>query len=81
MALVNVADAGIPKAGVINVGLLFSTKSPVPLATVVPVPPLEIGRVPIAVANCDSVAAVKSEVPLPYATPLSVLTPVHHAQH
>jgi hypothetical protein len=39
VALVKVAELGIPNAGVIKVGLVFKTTLPVPVDVVVPVPP------------------------------------------
>lgn len=40
-------DAGVPSAGVTNVGELDKTVFPVPVAVVVPVPPLRIGSIPV----------------------------------
>lgn len=47
VALVRVAEAGVPKAGVTSVGLLDSTTLPVPVELVTPVPPLATGSVPV----------------------------------
>jgi hypothetical protein len=49
VAFVRVADAGVPKVGVVSVGELLSTTEPVPVEVVTPVPPLPTGRVPEAV--------------------------------
>ena len=46
VALVKVAEAGVPSTGAIRVAPLFRTTLPVPVETVVPVPPLATGRVP-----------------------------------
>jgi hypothetical protein len=44
VALVNVADEGVPRAGVTSVGELLRTTEPVPVDVVVPVPPEVTGR-------------------------------------
>jgi hypothetical protein len=46
VALVRTTADGVPKAGVINVGLLFNTTDPVPVDVVVPVPPLATSNDP-----------------------------------
>jgi len=48
VAFVRVADAGVPKVGVISAGELLRTTLPVPVEVVVPVPPLATGSVPEA---------------------------------
>ena len=47
VALVNVADVGVPRIGVTNVGLVESTLLPEPVEVVTPVPPLATGSVPV----------------------------------
>ena len=47
VALVNVAAEGVPRLGVVKVGLLERTTEPVPVEVVTPVPPLATGRVPV----------------------------------
>jgi hypothetical protein len=39
VTLVIVPEAGVPKAGVTSVGLVFNTTEPVPVEEVTPVPP------------------------------------------
>jgi hypothetical protein len=46
VVLVNVPEAGVPKAGVTSVGLFDSTLLPEPVDAVTPVPPLATGSVP-----------------------------------
>lgn len=61
VALVRTIEEGVPKAGVINVGLLFNTSEPVPVDVVVPVPPLATGREPTTpVVNGKPVALVST---------------------
>ena len=45
VALVNVADVGVPKTGVTKVGLVDNTTEPVPVLVVTPVPPLATAKV------------------------------------
>jgi hypothetical protein len=45
--LVAVPEAGVPKAGVTNVGLFDRTTAPVPVELVTPVPPFATGKVPV----------------------------------
>lgn len=47
VALVSVADVGVPKAGVTKEGLLDNTVEPVPVLVVTPVPPLATGKTPV----------------------------------
>jgi hypothetical protein len=47
VALVRVAAEGVPKFGVVKVGLEERTTEPVPVDEVTPVPPLATGRVPV----------------------------------
>ena len=47
VALVNTTDVGVPKTGVVRVGLVERTVLPVPVETVTPVPPLATGSVPV----------------------------------
>lgn len=53
VALVKVADVGVPKIGVTNVGLVDNTTSPVPVLVVTPVPPEATGKVPVVNAEVD----------------------------
>ena len=63
VALVKVAEVGVPKTGVIKVGLVESTTEPVPVETVTPVPPFTTGSVPVTlVAKLTNVVDV---VPVP----------------
>ena len=55
VALVNVADVGVPKIGVTSVGLVESTTDPVPVLVVTPVPPLATASVPANVIVPDVV--------------------------
>jgi hypothetical protein len=47
VAFVSVAEEGVPKAGVTNVGLVDNTLLPEPVEAVTPVPPLATGSVPV----------------------------------
>jgi hypothetical protein len=47
VALVSVADVGVPNMGVTSVGLVDKTTLPVPVEVVTPVPPLATGSVPV----------------------------------
>ena len=47
MQFVSVPDAGVPSAGVTNVGEVLSTTLPEPVLVVTPVPPLATGNVPV----------------------------------
>jgi hypothetical protein len=47
VAFVRTPDAGVPNAGVTNVGLLLNTLAPDPVEVVTPVPPLETPSVPV----------------------------------
>jgi hypothetical protein len=47
VAFVSVAEAGVPKVGVTNVGLVDNTLLPEPVEVVTPVPPLATGSVPV----------------------------------
>lgn len=47
VAFVRVAEVGVPKIGVTNVGLVDKTTLPVPVLVVTPVPPLATGSVPV----------------------------------
>jgi len=46
VALVNTPDAGVPSNGAVKVGPVANTNWPVPVAVVVPEPPLAIGNTP-----------------------------------
>jgi len=64
VALVSVADEGVPRAGVTSVGELLRTTAPVPVDVVTPVPPLATARVPATVtAPCVAVLGVRPVVP------------------
>ncbi len=57
-------DAGVPRAGVTNVGLVERTTDPVPVEVVTPVPPLNTGRVPVTlVAKFTNVVDVEPVPP------------------
>lgn len=45
--LVNVPEEGVPRTGVVRVGLVDKTTLPVPVEVVTPVPPLATGKVPV----------------------------------
>ena len=45
--LARLPDCGVPKMGVVNVGLVESTTLPEPVEVVTPVPPLATGKVPV----------------------------------
>ena len=63
VAFVKVAEVGVPKIGVTNVGLVASTFAPEPVEVVTPVPPLATGNVPVTlVAKFTKVVDV---VPVP----------------
>ena len=47
VAFVNTAALGVPKAGVVKVGEVDSTRFPDPVDDVTPVPPFAIGKVPV----------------------------------
>ena len=47
VALVSVADVGVPRIGVTNVGLVDRTLLPEPVEVVTPVPPLRTGSTPV----------------------------------
>ena len=47
VALVSVADVGVPKIGVTSVGEVDNTLLPEPVDVVTPVPPFATGRVPV----------------------------------
>ena len=49
VAFVNVAEAGVPSAGVTSVGEFDNTTFPVPVAVVTPVPPFATAKVPATV--------------------------------
>ena len=53
VALVNTIAVGVPKAGVISVGLVDKTTDPVPVLVVTPVPPDATGKVPVVNAEVD----------------------------
>jgi len=55
VAFVSTPDAGVPSAGVVNVGLTARTTAPVPVAVVTPVPPDVTGS---ALAKTPSVAVI-----------------------
>jgi hypothetical protein len=50
---VSVTEVGVPKTGVINVGLVESTLLPEPVLLVTPVPPDATGKVPVVNAEVD----------------------------
>lgn len=58
VAFVNVADDGVPKAGVTSVGLVDSTTLPEPVEAVTPVPPRATERVPVVPATIGSPVAL-----------------------
>ena len=45
--LVKVPEEGVPRTGVVRVGLVDKTTLPVPVEVVTPVPPLATGKVPV----------------------------------
>ena len=55
VAFVSVTLVGVPKTGVVNVGLVDKTTLPVPVLVVTPVPPLATARVPASVIVPDVV--------------------------
>ena len=57
---VSVIKDGIPKAGVVKVGLLDKTTLPVPVELVTPVPPFAIGSVPVTPAVSETLLIVLS---------------------
>jgi hypothetical protein len=64
VALVSVADDGVPKAGVTKTGELLRTTLPDPVELVTPVPPFATPNVPSSVtAPLVAVAGVKPVVP------------------
>jgi len=67
VALVKVAEVGVPKTGVTNVGEVDKTTLPEPVEVVTPVPPLATGRVPVTpVVKGRPVALVRvTEVGVP----------------
>ena len=56
VALVKVAEAGVPNVGVTNVGLFDKTVEPVPVDEVTPVPPFATGKVPV-ISEVDRLTA------------------------
>lgn len=65
VALVRVAADGVPKFGVVKVGLFANTSAPLPVSSlIIPASPVEV------------VVAVKAEVPLPMSSPVKVVAPV-----
>jgi len=64
VALVSVAEDGVPKAGVTSVGDVDKTLLPVPVLVVTPVPPLATAKVPARViVPVVAVLGVKPVVP------------------
>jgi hypothetical protein len=64
VALVSVADDGVPKAGVTKTGELLRTTLPDPVELVTPVPPFSTPNVPASVtAPLVAVAGVNPVVP------------------
>ena len=63
VALVNVADVGVPKIGVTSVGLVDKTFDPEPVDVTTPVPPLATGNVPEISAVEISIASQAVFVP------------------
>ena len=62
VALVSTSDEGVPRAGVVKVGLLLNTVEPEPVLVVTPVPPDETPSVPARVtAPVVDVAGVSPE--------------------
>jgi len=55
VAFVSVTLVGVPKTGVVSVGLVDKTTLPVPVLVVTPVPPLATARVPVSVIVPDVV--------------------------
>ena len=53
VAFVSVAEVGVPKTGVTNVGLVDKTTLPEPVLLVTPVPPDATGKVPVVSAEVD----------------------------
>ena len=53
VAFVRVAEVGVPKIGVTNVGLVDNTTLPEPVLLVTPVPPEATGKVPVVNAEVD----------------------------
>ena len=61
VALVRVADAGVPKTGVTKVGEVDRTVLPVPVLVVTPVPPLTTGNTPV-ISAVDRLMASQDEL-------------------
>ena len=76
VALVKVADAGVPRAGVTSVGDVDRTTFPEPVEVVTPVPPLATAKVPASVMVPAEVMGppdvVKPVVPPETATEVTV---------
>ena len=62
VALVRVADDGVPRAGVTSVGLFDRTTEPVPVDVVTPVPPLATASVPARVSVPEVVTGPPEKV-------------------
>ena len=63
VALVSVADAGVPRAGVTSVGEVDRTVLPVPVLVLTPVPPLATGKTPVISAVERLTASQEAFVP------------------
>jgi len=77
VAFVNVAEVGVPKIGVTNVGEVDNTLLPEPVEVVTPVPPFATGRVPVTLdAKLTNVVEVVPVPPLAIANvPAKVTAP------
>jgi len=58
VALVSVADEGVPSAGVTNVGEVLKTLLPLPVLVVTPVPPFATGKVPVTPVVNETLVSV-----------------------
>jgi hypothetical protein len=74
---VSVTLVGVPKMGVVNVGLVDKTTLPVPVLVVTPVPPLATAKVPVSVIVPDEVIGppVVDKPVVPPATLIDVTVP------
>jgi hypothetical protein len=77
VAFVSVTLVGVPKTGVVNVGLVDKTTLPVPVLVVTPVPPLATAKVPVSVIVPDEVIGppVVDKPVVPPATLIDVTVP------
>jgi hypothetical protein len=72
LAFVRVAAEGVPRLGVVSVGLVLKTTEPVPVDEVTPVPPLATGSVPVT----PEARFISSSVPPRVKLPELVTVPV-----